>query len=231
MTARYAIYFAPAAQSPWWDFGSHWLGRDACANAFLVQPQLNHIAPDTFFELTCEPRRYGFHATLKAPFRLTAGITLVHLQDRLHTLAAVLKPVALGDMQAKVLSQFVAMVPTVSNDDLMALASRCVRDFDGLRAPMTTQDLARRQPQRLDEREEALLHEFGYPYVLEKFRFHFTLSGPVSPPVAQQMMTEVTTPIAQLNAQHPLVLDRLCLFVQTAPGMPFQRIDDALLGG
>jgi len=35
--------------------------------------------------------------------------------------------------------------------------------------------------------------------------------------------------VAQLNATAPLVLDRLCLFVEPAPGQPFTRIADAVL--
>ena len=35
MSARYAIYLAPAHGSPWWTFGAHWLGRDESNGAAL----------------------------------------------------------------------------------------------------------------------------------------------------------------------------------------------------
>jgi hypothetical protein len=50
---RYALYFAPAPGSAWARFGADWFAR-----------------PDPRRE---SPRRYGFHATLKAPFRLRSG--------------------------------------------------------------------------------------------------------------------------------------------------------------
>mgnify|MGYP006195748115 CR=1 FL=1 len=38
MSRRYAIYFAPRPDSPWWTLGAHWLGRDEHRDAPLPQP-------------------------------------------------------------------------------------------------------------------------------------------------------------------------------------------------
>ncbi|MFZ3028892.1 DUF1045 domain-containing protein, partial [Rhodoferax sp.] len=103
MTPRYALYFAPAQGSPWWEFGSRWLGRDDCRDLQLAQPALAQIAPAELQAATEQPRRYGFHATLKAPFALSAGHTLNELTTRLQALADTLKPVALGPLQAAML--------------------------------------------------------------------------------------------------------------------------------
>ncbi len=78
----------------------------------------------------------------------------------------------------------------------------------------------------LDARELELLQLYGYPYVLERFRFHFSLSGPLAAADAQRVMQAVLGPVAQLNATAPLLLDRLCLFVETAPGQPLIRVAD-----
>jgi hypothetical protein len=108
----------------------------------------------------------------------------------------------------------------------MALAAACVTDLDDLRAPLIEADLARRRIEHLDPRELELLQQYGYPYVLERFRFHLTLSGPVPQATAQRVLMAVAEPLAQLNASTPLVLDRLCLFVEPAPGQAFRRIAD-----
>ncbi|MDO9197463.1 DUF1045 domain-containing protein [Rhodoferax sp.] len=229
MTSRYAIYFAPAHGSPWWEFGARWLGRDECKDTALVQHPLAQIAPDELQEITAQPRRYGFHATLKAPFSLGGSHTEADLTARMQALAATLKPVALGRLQAATLGDFVALVPASATDELMDLAAACVKELDDLRAPLSDADFARRRVDHLDVREQALLQRYGYPYVLERFRFHFTLSGPVAHPVAQRVMQAVADPVTQLNATAPLVLDRLCLFVEPAPGQPFQRMADAAL--
>lgn len=229
MKPRYAIYFSPTHGSPWWEFGARWLGRDERDDTSLVQPALVNIAPDEQREVTAQPRRYGFHATLKAPFCLSGDHTVDDLEARLHGLAATLKPVMLGRLQVKVLGDFVALVPVRATDELMALAAACVKGLDDLRAPLTEVSLERRRIATLNAREQELLQRYGYPYVLERFKFHFTLSGAVEPSVAQRVQQAVVEPVAQLNGTATLVLDRLCLFVESAPGQPFQRIADAVL--
>lgn len=227
MKLRYAIYFAPEQGSPWWAFGADWLGRDECRDVNKVQPALAQIAPEELREITAQPRRYGFHATLKAPFSLSGSHTLDDLKARMQALAATLKPLVLGPMQTTTLGDFVALVPARASDELMALAAACVTGLDDLRAPLSEADLARRRVENLDAREQELLRQYGYPYVLERFRFHLTLSRPVAPSMAQRVMQAVAAPVAQLNTTAPLVLDRLCLFVEPAPGQPFKRIADA----
>lgn len=229
MSARYAIYFAPAPGSPWWEFGTRWLGRDECLDVQMAQPALAQIGPAELHAATAQPRRYGFHATVKAPFALSEGNTLDQLITRMQALAATLKPVALGPMQAAMLGDFVALLPVTVPDELAALATACVTGLDDLRAPLSAADLLRRRVEHLDAREQALLNQYGYPYVLERYRLHFTLSGPVNPPMAQRLVQAAATPVAALNAAAPLVLDRLCLFVEPSPGQPFKRLLDAEL--
>lgn len=229
MSARYAVYFCPAIASPWWQFGAHWLGRDESGDQALPQPVLAQIAPDALHRITAPPRRYGFHATLKAPFYLRYGHSLDDLTARLQTLASTLKPVALGPLHAVQLGDFVALTPVAPPAPLGTLAANCVTELDDLRAPLTFTDLARRQAVPLDAREQALLLQYGYPHVLERYQLHFTLSGPVAHDIAQQVMQAVVGPVAQLNQTAPLVLDRLCLFIEPAPGQALRRIADVEL--
>jgi len=226
MTPRYAIYFSPERHSPWWQFGAHWLGRDECNGAPLVQPVLSQFSATDLHAITAEPRRYGFHATLKAPFRLRGEHNVAGLMAQMQALAASLKPVPLGPLQVAMLGNFVALVPVAPPEELVQLAAACVTGLDALRAPLSAAELARRRSAQLDARELELLQLYGYPYVLERFRFHFSLSGPLATTDAQRVMQAVLEPVAQLNAREPLLLDRLCLFVETAPGQPFRRVTD-----
>ncbi len=229
MSARYAIYFAPALQSPWWQFGSHWLGRDESRDQVLVQPEITGMSGGELHGITAAPRRYGFHATLKAPFVLHVDAGVAELQSRLRDLAGTLRPVALGALQACTLGDFVALVPAQPPDALAELASRCVRDLDDLRHPLTDADLARRRADTLDARGLELLHQYGYPHVLERFRLHFSLTGPVASAQAQAVMEAVQNRVEQLNRTAPLVLDRLCLFVEPGVGHAFTRMLDVEL--
>jgi hypothetical protein len=68
---RYAIYFVPPADSDVYRFGAGFLGYDCYTGADLGHPQDMGVEASTWAELTREPRKYGFHATLKAPFHLS----------------------------------------------------------------------------------------------------------------------------------------------------------------
>jgi putative phosphonate metabolism protein len=229
MSARYAVYFAPKKSSGWHDFGAHWLGRDEFDNRRLPQPVLKEVSPNQFEELTQVPRRYGFHATLKAPFQLATGVALPELMARMATLASTLAPLPLGELKAATLGDFVALVPSTPVPGLHELAAECVTDLDDLRAPLDAHDLIRRQADQLDARAMELLTRYGYPHVLERFRLHFTLTGPVTADLAEMVKRAATTPVEQLNQHAPLVLDRLCLFTESARGNPFLRIADFAL--
>ena len=229
MTARYAVYFAPERHSPWHKFGAQWLGRDEHDNSGLVQPKFTEISSAEFKFLTQEARRYGFHATLKAPFRLAHGVDEHALVTQLETLAQTLKPILLSPLRVACLGNFLALVPTTVPADLEALATACVTQLDPLRAPLSEAELARRRATPLDSRETELLTDYGYPYVLERYQMHFTLTGPVPPALIQKITEAIAPQLAALNASTPLWLDRLCLFVERSSGQPFQRIIDAQL--
>ena len=226
MSARYAIYFSPAKHSPWWNFGAQWLGRDECDDKALAQPVLTQIGLTDLNSITAEPRRYGFHATLKAPFHLRDGFSVDDLAQRVQALASRLRPVSLGPLQLVTLGDFVALTPLTATEELATLAAACVVELDDLRAPLTAEELARRRIEQLSTREQELLRQYGYPYVLERFRLHFTLSGPVPRATALSVMQAVAQPVAGLNNSSPLLLDRLCLFVEAAPGEAFKRVAD-----
>jgi putative phosphonate metabolism protein len=229
VTTRYAVYFAPDRSSRWREFGACWLGRDEHDSSKLAQPTQDSLSAERLALLTQEPARYGFHATLKAPFHLTPGTTESDLSRRLNTLAATLHPVPLGTMRVTTLGNFVALVPSGEPPGLRTLADACVADLDNLRAPLTEADRLQRLGDHLDQRQFELLALYGYPHVMDRFRFHMTLTGPVEPAVASCVIEAVTARVTELNALEPLCLDRLCLFVERAPGAPFHRILDLRL--
>ena len=229
MTARYAVYFAPEKHSPWWEFGSRWLGRSEFDNKDLPQPLLEQISPTELAQITAEPRRYGFHATLKAPFRLAAGCNEADFMERLGLLAATLQPVTLSPLRVAMLGNFIALIPDAAPAGLQALAAACVSALDDLRAPLLASELARRGVRNLDAREAELLSRYGYPYVMERFRLHLTLTGSIDNAAAQRVIHMVLADITRLNASAPLLLDRLCLFVEKPHGTAFRRIADVAL--
>ena len=90
---RYAIYYAPAASDPLWAFGSSVLGYDAARGARVAFPDHQALRAAPLEAWTAEPRKYGFHATLKPPFALAAGVDEAALVAAMRAFAAAQAPV------------------------------------------------------------------------------------------------------------------------------------------
>src|SRR5271170_1277682 len=90
---RYAIYYAPAPSSDLDRFGSRLLGYDAYSGATLPFPESMTQAVPDWFELTQDPRKYGFHATLKAPLSLAPDKTEAELLAACEVFAATARPI------------------------------------------------------------------------------------------------------------------------------------------
>lgn len=177
---RYALYFTLPPGSPLDRFGSTAVGYDAATGEDLPFSVCPAIGPKRTREATAEPRRYGFHATLKAPMRLRDGLGEDDLVAAVEAFAATRPPVAVGRLRPRAIGRFLALVPEMSSPDLLLFAAECVAAFDHFRAPLAPTDRARRIASGLSERQTALLDRWGYPYVFECFRFHMTLTGPLA---------------------------------------------------
>ena len=174
---RYAIYFAAGSDSALSRFGAELLGYDAYTGDELPFPDAAlHVAPD-WRDITADPRKYGFHGTLKAPMALAPDRTEAELLAACATFAGKPRPVPVIRPVVDAISGFIAVIPAEPVDALQELAADCVRAFDGFRTALTAEDRARRKPEKLSERQRDYLDRWGYPYVMEEFRFHMTLTG------------------------------------------------------
>jgi hypothetical protein len=233
MPTRYAVYYVPAPDTALWHFGSAVLGHDAYTSEAVPQWHPEDIAAETWHEMTADPRLYGFHATLKAPFRLAEDHGEAQLIESLERFAASHAPVALGEWIVKPIpssrpgNAFLAMVPALPPPDLARLESAVVRHFDALRAPLTEAEIARRNPARLSGRQRTYLDAHGYPYVLEEFRFHMTLTGAIAK--AAEIGVVLAERAKSVGVAPLLHLDRLGLFKQEE-GRRFQVLKVAMLG-
>ena len=195
---RYALYFVPPADAAWSRFATGWLGWDMEAGTPVPHPEIPGL-PLPVSAITETPRRYGLHATIKPPFRLAEGATRAQLESACAGLCAGMAPLRLQGMALSRLGRFLALQPRGDSDTdtgdnadgagggdtgaLAALAGACVARLDRFRAPPTLDELARRRAAGLTPRQEEYLTRWGYPYVLEEFRFHITLTGRLMDPV------------------------------------------------
>jgi putative phosphonate metabolism protein len=228
-TVRYAIYYAPAAQSDLWAFGSALIGYDA-ATGKKVKPLVpSGQDPERWMALTAEPRRYGFHATLKAPFHLSPDVSESRLIERMQDFAKIHHRVALDGLRMCCIGSFIGMMPLQHSPELDELAAQVVRHFDSFRAPLSEAERERRLKSPLTDRQMAQLDQWGYPYVFEDFRFHMTLTGPVHNDDRTELCDTLSKMAENRGLGHPISIDRIVLFKQDEPKDHFKIISDAAL--
>lgn len=217
--ARFAVYYAPSRTSPWWQAGCEWLGGDVETGAVYSAPQPPAVSRP-IAKLTQAPRRYGWHGTLLAPFRLADGVTSYAVLNEARRWAAGQQGFVLS-VEAATLGDFVALRPATEDgeSEMRALASRALRTLDGLRAAPSSTELARRLAAPLTERQRDLLVEWGYPYVFDEYRFHMTLSSSLD--AADERAALVAWWQARVAELGPLVIDSAALFVEPAAGEAF----------
>lgn len=230
MAPRYAIYLAPEAESPLWRFGSAVIGYDAETGADLAAPDIAGFDATRWHELTQEPRRYGFHGTLKAPFRLAEGRTEADLDALISAFAAEHHPFELPPLAVKAIGPFVALVPPVPVPVLEDVARCAVMELEPARAPLTPEEVARRRPDRLSARQRDYLERFGYPYVCEEFRFHMTLTGPLEEAELAHALNALTDAYGATGADAPLRISDVGLYVQPESGTRFRLVRRIPLG-
>ncbi|WP_298286089.1 DUF1045 domain-containing protein [Acidocella sp.] len=216
---RAAIYYAPEPDDPLWHQGSAWLGRDAATGAALPQPALPDLPANTQ-----APRLYGFHATLKAPIALRHGLQ-AFLEDA-KTLAASFPAFALAPLALTTLNGFLALCLAAPCPELHRLETALVRGLDRHRLPEDAAAQAKRAQGRTP-RQRAHIARYGYPLVIEDFRFHMTLTAALSPNPYAAPAEAHFGPVLSL----PRRVESLCLFTQNQPGAPFALRGRLRLGG
>jgi hypothetical protein len=212
---RVAIYWAPRLDDPLHTRGSAWLGRDAETGAAPPQPSLPGL---DIAEITADARGYGLHATLKPPFRLRTDWRA--LRDDALALAARTRPFALPPLALAEHHGFLALLETAKSAELQAFCDACVEALDAHREPPSPEEIARRRPERMTERQRELLHRWGYHYVFDEWWFHVTLSRRLTPAERAVVQPALAAHLGDAPAL-PRRVTELCLFTQAAPGAPF----------
>jgi hypothetical protein len=215
MAARYAIYYAPPPGSALEEFGRTWIGRDAVTDTALAQPRVAGLAADR----------------LKPPFALADSVNADELRTALHAYARRRRAVLVGRLRLAEIGRFLALIPENPCPPLHDLAADIVEAFDRFRRPPDPVELGRRRSAGLNEAEEANLVRWGYPYVMTEFRFHLTLTGPLTDDSERVTLKQDLAEQTQSATEAPLVVSDLALFVQTASDQPFRIVDRARLTG
>ncbi|SMX34337.1 DUF1045 domain-containing protein [Actibacterium lipolyticum] len=212
---RYAIYYAPEP-GPLAEFGAEWLGWDPVVGESEAPKEFPGL-PCPAVEITGTPSKYGFHGTIKPPFRLADGKTAEGLHNAATSLAKWLQSVTLDGLELSRLGNFLALTPVGKATALASLASHVVMELDEFRAPPSDAEIQRRTRSALSPVQLALLNRWGYPYVMEEFRFHLTLSGRLKPDDLEATHA-VLAPVLDPLLPQPFIIDSLCLFGEDEDG-------------
>ncbi|MEO1491279.1 MAG: DUF1045 domain-containing protein [Pseudomonadota bacterium] len=211
---RYALYYAPPSGSALARFGASWLGWDVEAGAGVSHPDVNGFDVAAATET---PRKYGFHGTMKPPFRLADGSDADGLAEAVATLASAVPAFEAPPLALRRLGPFLALVPSAPSASLADLAGRCVMDLDRFRAPQGEAELAKRRANGLTAEQDALLLQWGYPYVLSEFRFHLTLTGRLDDATAEHAI-DVLSPLTAPLCTEPMPVREICLCGEAQDG-------------
>ena len=155
-------------------FGAAWLGWDVISGQNADQLSIGGLD-----DITMTPRKYGFHGTLKPPFRLAQGCDQAGLQDAVADLVQTIAPATCGGLRLSRLGRFLALTPSGDMSGLATVAERLVAGVDDFRKPASAAEIEKRRGAGLTDSQDANLLKWGYPYVLEDFQFHLTLTGKI----------------------------------------------------
>ncbi|KUP94442.1 DUF1045 domain-containing protein [Tritonibacter horizontis] len=216
---RYAIYYAPPADAAWSKWAAAWLGWDMETGTPLPHPEAESLTAEglAITDVTETPRKYGLHATMKPPMRLAAGTDEAGLRAACTALAATRAPVTLNGLAIERLGRFLALRPVGDVAALNALAAACVTELDLFRAPAPEAELERRRAAGLTAAQDDNLLRWGYPYVLDQFRFHITLTGKrpkAELPVLEAYLAQELAPLLP----RPFVIRDLALMGEAEDG-------------
>jgi hypothetical protein len=226
---RYAVYFVPAAESSLYRFGSAILQYD-CYTGEAVQPPHELIGGE-WRRVTEEPRRYGFHATFKAPFYLSPSCSETQLVSAFQSFAALGRKAVAIKPVVQILGGFAAVVPDGAEPAVNALAADCTTIFDAFRAPISAWERARRLASGLNQSQIENLDRWGYPYLFADFRFHMTLTGKIEADRRDPMLAMLRGIFRRECGDRSVAVDRLALVKQETAAAHFLMLSDAPLHG
>lgn len=218
---RFAIYYAPSSSSLLWSLGRQWLSHNGPAEKGIIPNSFSCFTAARLAEITDSPRHYGLHGTLKAPFRLAKHRDEEELHSCLNSFVRQHKPFVTPPLCLRLLNDFFCLCPERRSIEIDTLAAECVQVFDEFRAPLNQIELDRRKADALTEDEKHNLFTWGYPYVMEQFRFHITLTDRIDDEHERELLQTCLGDFFAPVLGEPLTVDGISLFVEPSPGEPF----------
>ena len=227
MAVRYAVYFSPEPGSPLDAFGHRWLGRDdgTPERVRTMVPTVPGVSPERVKVLTDSTWRYGFHGTLKPPFELNPASSLDAFLAATKIFAKGMAPMELPPLELAIIGKFIALTPIASTTALENLAAQCVRVFEGFRVPLSPDMVAHYMRNKLTVHQTQMLEHWGYPYVMEEFRFHISITDRIDDNAERNAMLKAVQALAGDVVNKPIVVRDIAVFHQTERDHPMMLLE------
>ncbi len=219
---RYAIYYAPEPGTPLDIFGRSWFGSGAAGGKSAA---IGGISAARIAELSESSRRYGFHGTLKPPFALNPATNLDSLLNAARIFARTLAPIQIPPLELAIIGKFIALTPTAQSAALEKLSAACVRAFEAYRVPLSEEQRENYKLNRLTVHQEQMLAHWGYPYVMEEFRFHISVTDRIDDSKERDDVMAVLAILAAPVLGTPIMVRDLAVFGQSAVNEPMVAIE------
>ena len=210
---RYAIYYAPI-ENPELDlFGKCWLGWDPYKGVETTKSDLSKLPSfKKFSSLVLTPKQYGFHGTIKAPFRLKNEYTYNDLENKVREISKQIHSFYFDQLIIKKLGNFIGLIPT-NNLKINAVSNKFVEELDYLRDELSESEIKKRKPHKLTSNQKQMLFKWGYPYVFNEFKFHLTLTGKLRIEEIDNVYKYLQTILKSVNLRK-IHFKSICIFGQ-----------------
>ena len=159
------------------------------------------------------------------PFRLAPRLQESDLREALGAFAARQAAIGMDGMTLSTIGKLLALTPANAATEAQDLAAQCVRHFDRFRAPPLASEITQRLSTCLTPRQQVLVAEWGYPYVLDEYRFHITLTEGIADDALRRRFHDALADLFAPVLSIPVRVTDLCLFAQTDRSNPFRLID------
>ena len=222
--SRFAIYYVPPESDYLTKFSASWFGWDAYQGIKVNYPMLRNLNYD-LKDITSKPSKYGLHGTLKAPFFLAPNRTIDELRLSLSVLSHSIKKFEIPSICLRIISGFIAIVPSTQNESMNYLAKKCLEDLDRFREIESPDILNKRRVVGLSPSEEHYLFRWGYPYVLDNFRFHLTMTTKLTSEVSKNVLSVLNSEL-RVVLKAPLAISKIYLFGESKLHGRFEVIEE-----
>ena len=230
---RYALYYVPRHGGRFNEAGARWLGRDAYDGQRYQQPSVDGLSGERVAELTTNARRYGFHATLKAPAPLAAECREADYVAAVGAFCKEMAPVTLPKLTLGSIGMsgtLFALVPETPHAPMNTLERSIVTHFEPWRGASRVVAHEKKRHFKLTERQIEMQQRWGYAFAVDEFRFHITLTDRIPAENVEAVRAAITEHFAEFLAA-PLAVDRLGILVEDSPGAPFRVLESFALEG